>query len=229
VKSIYLASAGRCGTQWLSRVLSHILNMERIPFSSIKSESGASYKKKIEKIDSPGKNIYASHFPFDCCADLDMNRIAMIRDPRDICVSATYYWVMKGKTKLEEFPFHLQKTLRSGGSNPGFNNSYIEYKDKIPHFLFKYEDMLEDSRKVILSILDFFKYDYDLSGVDEALKLNAFKELAKGRKPGEEEIHSHYRKGVSGDWKKYFSEEMNKEFCERHKQLMEAWGYDESF
>ncbi|MGB5967761.1 MAG: hypothetical protein WBG70_05460, partial [Spirulinaceae cyanobacterium] len=40
----------------------------------------------------------------------------------------------------------------------------------------------------------------------------SFKKLSGGRKPGEENQLSHYRKGTPGDWRKYFKQETSSFF-----------------
>ncbi len=55
---------------------------------------------------------------------------------------------------------------------------------------------------------------------------NRFSKLAKGRKPGHEDVQSHYRKGVSGDWVNHFTEEHKKFFKERYNNLLVRLGYE---
>lgn len=227
MKSFYLSSAGRCGSHWLSGVLSFLFDLKKIPFKMLNIDNEFSHKQKLKEIDDPGKNIYVSHLPFNYCKDIDMNIIVMVRDPRDICVSATYYWIMKGSYKLEEFNQYFYRALESGGSNPSFQNSYIKYKKQIPHFLYKYEDMVNNDQLLIENILNYFKLGHDSERLKQALELHSFKSLTKGRSNGEEQIFDHYRKGIIGDWKNYFTEEMNKKFCEKHIDLMKSWGYDD--
>lgn len=55
---------------------------------------------------------------------------------------------------------------------------------------------------------------------------NGFKQLAKGRKKGEEDKKSHYRKGVSGDWKNYFAEMHKEEFKKHYGEGLIRLGYE---
>jgi len=56
--------------------------------------------------------------------------------------------------------------------------------------------------------------------------MRRFSKMAGGRKKGVEEKNSHYRSGVAGDWKKYFSEDIKTVFKQRHGQLMINLGYE---
>jgi hypothetical protein len=54
---------------------------------------------------------------------------------------------------------------------------------------------------------------------------NDFKRITKGRKQGEEDRNSHYRKGVAGDWKNYFTNEHKKLMKERYQDVLEQYAY----
>ena len=48
-----------------------------------------------------------------------------------------------------------------------------------------------------------------------------------GREPGEEDVHSHYRKGVAGDWKNHFTEKHKDYFKRTYPGLVVQLGYEE--
>lgn len=58
--------------------------------------------------------------------------------------------------------------------------------------------------------------------------LNAFERKAGGRAPGAEDIRHHYRKGVAGDWRNYFTPRVTAAFKERYGDLLVALGYETS-
>jgi hypothetical protein len=53
-----------------------------------------------------------------------------------------------------------------------------------------------------------------------------FSKLAGGRSLGQEDVKSHYRKGVSGDWKNHLKEEHIKLFKEKYNELLIKLGYE---
>ncbi len=69
--------------------------------------------------------------------------------------------------------------------------------------------------------MDRLPYAY----LPNALNHFTFTRLSKGRKPGEVDEHSHYRKGVPGDWRNYFTDVHMKAFRERYGDLAERLGY----
>jgi hypothetical protein len=58
------------------------------------------------------------------------------------------------------------------------------------------------------------------------IEAQEFVEKAKGRKPGKENLKSHYRKGTSGDWKNHFTEEHIKYFKENYNGLLIKLEYE---
>jgi len=55
---------------------------------------------------------------------------------------------------------------------------------------------------------------------------NRFSKQASGRKQGEEDPRSHYRKGVAGDWINYFNQEHRRYFRENYTDLLIKLGYE---
>lgn len=53
-----------------------------------------------------------------------------------------------------------------------------------------------------------------------------FTRNAKGRKPGEENLKSHYRKGVAGDWKNHFNEKHISYFKNNYNDLLVKLNYE---
>jgi hypothetical protein len=60
------------------------------------------------------------------------------------------------------------------------------------------------------------------------LSVNSFETYAKGRKKGEEDAQSHFRKGVAGDWKNHFTPKVKDVFKERYGQLLIDLKYENS-
>ncbi len=54
----------------------------------------------------------------------------------------------------------------------------------------------------------------------------SFEKLAGGRKRGTEDQKAHYRKGVSGDWKCYFTPTVKEEFKKKYGRLLINLGYE---
>jgi hypothetical protein len=62
--------------------------------------------------------------------------------------------------------------------------------------------------------------------VEEAVRRHAFEKKAGGRRPGTEDVRSHYRKGVLGDWVNHFTPRHRRAFKERYGELLVRLGYE---
>lgn len=58
---------------------------------------------------------------------------------------------------------------------------------------------------------------------------NAFDMLAQGRQPGQEDTQHHYRKGVAGDWRTYFTPRVTAAFKERYGEMIIRLGYEKEW
>lgn len=61
------------------------------------------------------------------------------------------------------------------------------------------------------------------------LARHAFERRAGGRTRGQEDVHHHYRKGVAGDWRTYFTPRVTDAFKARHGDLLIHLGYESSW
>jgi len=66
------------------------------------------------------------------------------------------------------------------------------------------------------------------SDVGAVLARNNYSRKAGGRKKGEENVRSHYRKGIHGDWKNHFNELHIQTFKDMYNPLLLKLGYEES-
>lgn len=57
---------------------------------------------------------------------------------------------------------------------------------------------------------------------------NRFSKLSEGREKGQEDVKSHYRKGVAGDWINHFNQEHIQFFKDEYNNLLIKLGYEDS-
>ena len=62
--------------------------------------------------------------------------------------------------------------------------------------------------------------------VEQITEKLSFARLAGGRTKGEENVNSHYRKGVHGDWRNHFNEEHIRYFKKHYNDLLIQLGYE---
>lgn len=62
--------------------------------------------------------------------------------------------------------------------------------------------------------------------LQQILNQNSFARLTGGRRKGQEDVNSHYRKGVPGDWKNHFSTEHIQHFKNKYNDILVKLGYE---
>lgn len=63
------------------------------------------------------------------------------------------------------------------------------------------------------------------TGLSRALRRLRFERLAGGRRKGQEDVRSHYRKGQPGDWQNHFDHDLRSAFKRAHPGLVARLGY----
>jgi hypothetical protein len=89
-----------------------------------------------------------------------------------------------------------------------------------------YEGLLEDTEAQVRRLTTFLAAGSDEQTVRRCVRKASFEKLSQGRKRGEEDSTSFYRKGVAGDWKNAFSERDKQVFKEEAGDLLVTLGYE---
>lgn len=91
--------------------------------------------------------------------------------------------------------------------------------------LVRYEDLIADELGQFEKIVAYCEMDVSPAHLRSIVERNSFVSRA-GRKPGEEDVASHYRKGISGDWQNYFTPQIKDEFKRKFGQVLIDTGYE---
>lgn len=164
----------------------------------------------------------------------------ILRDPRDIVVSwyfSTLYshgpspHIERCRRALEEVS--LEDGLRySIDTIEGFGlfdgqKSWVEgvTEDESARIFF-YEDFAADNLVFCRELFEYLDVSLPDSQWKTLLKRNSFETYTGGREAGKEDIHSHYRRGVAGDWERYFTDRVISHFQAVTGDLVEILGYE---
>jgi len=155
--------------------------------------------------------------------------IHIIRDGRDVAVSA---WNFNMNTDVGA-------TIRQWGSFKKFIPWVAEawanqikssrelgqtYGDR--YIELRYEDLINDPHKEASRLFHYLKVDVSEELIKQCVDKCTFEAMSGGRKSGEEDIESFYRKGIAGDWKNHLNEELLQAFNEKAGRVLLDCGYD---
>lgn len=161
-------------------------------------------------------------------------RFIVIRDLRDTLVSR-YFSVKYSHPITSENVSRNRNALTSMSTEDGLRhimqtvtkisaNIQSSWLDSDELFV-KYEDLIADEYTQFKRIIDHCQIKIEDARLREVVKKNSF-ENRSGRQKGEEDVQSHYRKGVVGDWRNYFTDNLKAEFKERYGEILIAAGYE---
>lgn len=186
-----------------------------------------------------------------------LHKVVIIRDLRDTFVSFYFSLryshveiggVKPARTQLsqmseEEGLMYLlsnksMKELQASpiGKTPDISALYTTYRvsrlqkswlEGNDHLLIRYEELVANEYNTFQRIMDYCKVDVDKKHLRSIVASNSF-ETRTGRKPGQEDIMVHQRKGIVGDWRNHFTDQIKGEFKERYGDILIDTGYEEN-
>lgn len=220
----------KAGSQWIYAILKEISN-ERI----ITPEIGANHVTNQPVIS--GKIypcVYLTRNDFEKSDPPENHRkFIVFRDLRDTLVSQYFSFLKSHEmmtSKMQNLRDRFANTSMSAGLLHIINGKWMPEEIQrswldADDLKVCFEDIISDEFTNLKKILAYCEIPVKDSHLAEILEKYSFT-LLSGRKRGEEDISSHYRKGISGDWKNYFDDQVTQAFKERFGDLLISTGYE---
>ncbi|MDZ7771693.1 MAG: sulfotransferase domain-containing protein [Balneolaceae bacterium] len=251
VDNIYHCCTHKSASQWVKGLL---FDMETYRYSGLtgfqyqkawmpNGKDSRPYNERRFSRAFPRRRICGPlYFHYECFEALEKpenhRAFFVMRDPRDLAVS--YYFSMKhshgnigeGLRKRldalsrEEGLCWSIDTLHNMGAleaqrswvRDGAQNSNVR--------IFRYEDLVGgDQFQHLRELFDFCTIPMPDEALADLIDRYAFQKLAGGRSKGTGDRKHHYRKGVAGDWRNHFDEQVESHFREVTEDLIEVLGY----
>lgn len=157
--------------------------------------------------------------------------VYVVRDPRDVAVSAAHYWKMRD---VEEAVEAMGKGLEPLKAQKAWQVNTARWLDcPVPKVLVRYEDLHEYGIAELLRVLDELGNKYNEDRIEEVWERQSFatkraqiKVDGSGRMYGKTIQLHHMRKGVPGSWKETFSPELVKKARDYFGEVANRYGYD---
>jgi lipopolysaccharide transport system ATP-binding protein len=218
----------KAGSQWIREVLTRCIPNKTVMPSFNGDEVirrntvyTAAYlsKQEYEGLNAPGDSKY----------------FIILRDPRDILVSG-YYSLRFSHVSIPgiaEQRQELQTVTQDDGMLRTMDSlvrpcveialSWVKTGAK----WIRYEELLtNDVGLLSQALLVDCGLPINMKALEDAVLACRFEKFSGGRKPGQEDINSHFRKGVAGDWKNQFSPHIKDVFKERFGEALKICGYE---
>ena len=233
----------KSGSQWVRGVFEHIA-----------SDRLVRTKPKMSNVRdgriTPGSIYSAVYMPtqwfFDQVTDQPDHRfMVVIRDLRDAAVS-WYFSIKHSHGKVDDkagddLINNYRRRFQELSIQDGLALAVEERLDPMAniqltwlnassnrHLLLRYEDLIRDEHAAFNRMFDFAGVTADAESRTKAIEAESFANRS-GRARGQEDITSHHRKGVSGDWRNHFDDRLKEIFKEKFGQTLIDTGYESGF
>lgn len=113
--------------------------------------------------------VLVSHLPYRRQLFLDRPALFLVRDPRDVIVSAYFHATRHKKSFSGEIDAFLDEPRYGLGALIAYLNVWAEGLKERPHHIISYERMLADPLVTVSDILSFLKVKVDLDILNRAI------------------------------------------------------------
>jgi len=227
-RSYYVTGYAKSGTNWLCRLMSDYTGL---PVFEAWKHSVPPLRPQIFHV--------MRLLPFET---VRKRTVYVMRDGRDAIVSRYYETLHREPRHRRDVERFLGSPMTDDNIRANlprfiqFMSTYqggcADYKTHLTYWLehhyvtLKYEDLLRDTAGALRRALsELTGREPDMSRVESAVKKNSF-EAATKRARGEESKSAFLRKGISGDWKNYFTPEAARVFDAYAGDLLIRLGYE---
>lgn len=228
----------KCGSQWVRDVLTapEIVAVTGYPLHASDPETGRPWPDQPPRTFA-GPLYDATRQDWERLAGPHDRAVVVLRDPRDRAVSMSYSLALSHAPSplhdlAEPLVMALAPTLRLRyallGTVPvaAAMRSWVA-DDRDPRVLVtRYESLIADPRRAFGQLAAHLGWILPEGTLDQALERYSF-QARSGRRPGETEPHSHYRKGVAGDWRNHVERQLGAQIEAAFPGLLVALGYEQ--
>lgn len=169
----------------------------------------------------------------------DSKAIQLIRDGRDVVTSGTFDWILKDAQGTDRYSFFVEK--RPGVTMRRFFDDKVlrrwvslwrepieAYENVAAGLVIRYEGMKHNQGEVLSRVFEHLSCPFNSKILDGCIERATFEKMS-GRTVGDENAPlADARKGISGDWKNYFTRKDGEFFDELAGQLLIDLGYEKN-
>jgi lipopolysaccharide transport system ATP-binding protein len=224
----------KAGSQWLRRIL-YDCAPERVVFAKY---GMVQFLQQPVQLGMIYPTLYVTRQEFDRVAlPANARRFIVIRDLRDAI--ASWYFSIKVSHVLDHpLVADMRRTLNALPleqgllwlmANPDVQKAAAVQRSwlRSGERLVRYEDLLDRDEEILDEVLlQEFGLPVERNRLREIIRANRFERLTGGRPRGTEDISSHERKGIAGDWRNYFTDPVKAAFETIFGNILVETGYE---
>jgi hypothetical protein len=185
-----------------------------------------------EKVKYLGDRSPGNAIVMDAINELfpDCKFIHMIRDGRDVAVSGWFHNLREPSPLFTQqfagdFHAYALHSCLYHWRHYIIKARIFGKKHPEQYFELRYEDLKRNPEPIVKDMLDFLEVNSSSEILKSCLEAGSFEKLSGGRKPGEEDLNSPFRKGIVGDWRNHFDIELSDAYYEEGKTMLKELKY----
>lgn len=239
LQKVLVNGSPKTGTTWMLKLISSIPGYREV----------GNFDGEIRRYNSvqPGEVVHGHDWFTEELADVlarnQIKVILLVRDPRDQLISRVFHI-----RRVETHPWHkklselsldeaIMLCIEGRDGLPG-TRTMIELTQSwlngcFDQVVVRYEDLLNNPQEQFQRVLDYLRVNLPADLLKAIIARNQFERLSGGRKfwkqarkQGQEDPHSHFRKGIIGDWKNYLKPQHINRFKQVAGDKLIGLGYE---
>lgn len=239
---IYFCTTPKAGSQWFRDLMNHDLLLPHVPWRHREHELWQLDVHADRWLDDGEDGLFfgplynvAPRFVLRHVRPED-RVIGLFRDPRDVAVSWMYSALYShGASPPIDLMRPVLAALPAGEQlrvaiyfAVDFSRTQAYWYQPLPDNFQRtsYEDLIADTPAVLSKLLHFLGAKVPDGVLQRVCDELSFKASSGGRKPGSENVFSHHRKGISGDWRNHFDRETGRVLESFKPGLLRRLGYE---
>lgn len=243
---LFITSYPRSGNTWTRFLIGNLIYQDKpVTFANVETRIPSIYMfpdRKLRRLP----RIFKSH---DCFDPRYRNVIYIVRDPRDVTVSAYHYSIkvriLPDSCAIQDFvPLFMGGNFGSGLlADPRwgcwYDNvaSWLAMRHNRRFLLLRYEDMLQDPRRELVKVAEFLKMDPTPERLTRAIELSSAEHMRNLEKTQAKDWQltkdtrsdkNFVRKAKAGNWQSELPPQSVREIEASWGVLMQTLGYESS-
>ncbi len=230
----------RSGSTWLFRVFREIVE-DRLGHRLLYAPSEQSFGGDLAATSTTRGFEFLAYVNADFrrIRSVPVRAIHVVRDPRDLLVSAYYAHAYSHPTDSWPQLDRLRPVLRAAPLETGLlleldfcSNVFDDmatWPDQWPGILrIHFEELVASPWPRLREAFAHLGFLDQLAETElrEIADRHDFEHLSGGRQPGETDPSSHYRRGVAGDWREFLTPAVRRAFEHRYGRLLRQYDYE---
>jgi hypothetical protein len=230
----------KCGTQWITSIVEDVCDAAGL--RAVSHDNSDRFQGDIVSYRQDNPFDFWCYINADYCfvRGLDVRGFHVVRDPRDVIVSAYFSHLTSHPVDLWPQLRCHRSFLQSLSKDEGILRE-MEFSAPVLYAMLfwnpstpgvreiHFEDLIQDSEDRFCEVfeeLGVLPNRVSETVAREIVGRHAFQCMSGGRQPGEENAAHHFRKGVPGDWRNHFKASHVDYFKKLFNPLLIKLGYE---